>query len=117
MKLDLLLALTYLEKIRAGIASKSGNFYFLALTAAFFSVVLIVFAWAVVFRKEARQSRPRHRRRLVTEETNASAESQSSGRKSRRRRRREHRPANPTLAQTGGLPAPRGTPLPPAPPV
>jgi hypothetical protein len=111
MKFDILFALTYLERVRAGIASKSGNFYFLALTAAFLSVMLIVFAWAVVFRKEARQSKP-HRRRSKADEAGSSSDKHSEGR-SKRRRRKEHRPANPTLAETGGLPAPRRGSQPP----
>ena len=32
----------------------------------------------------------------------------SSGRRRKRHRRRDHRPRNPTLNQTGGLPPPRG---------
>lgn len=35
------------------------------------------------------------------------SESRSSGRRRKRHRRREHRPRNPTLSETGGLPPPR----------
>jgi len=35
------------------------------------------------------------------------SESSSSGRRRKRHRRREHRPRNPTLHETGGLPPPR----------
>ncbi len=48
----------------------------------------------------------------------ASQRSHSHGRRRHRRRRREHRPRNPTLAETGGLPPirPDDSPGPSAPP-
>lgn len=57
-------------------------------------LVVALLVWAIFLRH-----RPRNpRERLLTEEA------PSSGRRRRRHRRREHRPTNPTLAETGGLP-------------
>lgn len=69
------------------------------------SVLLVLTAvvfWAVFFRKS-----PNARRRgaLLDGDSPGAHHSNSSR---RRRRRREHRPSNPTRAETGGLP-PAGT--------
>ena len=75
-------------------------------------VILISVIWAVYFRKPRRHHRHQQHHHssvaahetegLETEEGTLSAESRR-----RRRRRREHRPRNPTLAETGGLPPAR----------
>jgi hypothetical protein len=71
------------------------------------TIVLII--WAAFIRSRRRRKRQYHYRRSRPEaverrpdkpETGAS----QSGRRRFRRRRREHRPKNPTLAETGGLP-------------
>lgn len=77
-------------------------------------VTLCTFIWAAYFRKRPRQHSRRydHHHHRSDDQTNAagaptSVESeQDSERRYRkkRRRRREHRPRNPTLAETGGLP-------------
>ena len=69
---------------------------------AVLGVVLLVIGWAVFFRKPARR---RERGRLVDA---APLEKESGSKGGRRRRRRMHRGRNPTLAETGGLPALRG---------
>jgi hypothetical protein len=74
-------------------------------------VTLVVVLWAAFVRKKkrSREHYHHHRHRPLTE-TPVVAESQqtneNSGRERRRRkrRRRDHRPRNPTLAETGGLP-------------
>ena len=58
------------------------------------SVALALLAWALFWRR-----RPRGPRARVLQD-----ESPRSGRRRRRHRRRDHRPSNPTLAETGGLP-------------
>ena len=60
--------------------------------------------WAVFIRKPARR---RERGRLLDKapEPRARAEDAPAAKSGRRRRRREkHRPRNPTLSETGGLP-------------
>jgi len=57
-------------------------------------VLVLVVVWAVFLRRTARDPRSR----VLSEDA------PSSGRRRRRHKRREHRPSNPTLAETGGLP-------------
>lgn len=67
--------------------------------------------WATFIRKKPARRKRRHHHHhhhRHSESGNASAQTVSAshreGRSRRRRRRREHRPRNPTLAETGGLP-------------
>ena len=96
------------------------------LLSAVALAVLAVFVWAVFFRKPGRRRHRHHhhegegyRRAPITpkpeaeedeteEELEEDEDSAKSGR--RHRRRREHRPRNPTLAETGGLPPLRKEP-------
>jgi len=75
-------------------------------------VTLLIAGWAVFIRKRRRRRREHHRwhhpssSSAATAQT-AEAEDASAPREKRRRRRRtgrRHRPRNPTLAETGGLP-------------
>jgi len=83
---------------------------FLAVFGAILVVVLLSVLWAVYFRKRRRHhshhSRHHHHRQPGAEAQPAESTEQSSLRKRRkwRRRRRDHRPRNPTLAETGGMP-------------
>lgn len=82
-------------------------------------VLLGVFTlWVKRRRSRHRHHRRHHRQHLHVEapptEAAVSAEAEldsvagpTSHRHRRRKRRREHRPRNPTLAETGGLPPPR----------
>jgi len=84
-------------------------------------VILIILGWAVFFRRKSRYATRRADRRYrrhsfaknaakgVSEIKKLVTERQS-------RRRRHHRPRNPTLAETGGLPPVRATPPPHTPP-
>ena len=75
----------------------------LVVAGALLAVTLIVTTWAVFIRKRKRRA-SRHAddyKRAPIESSSSAAG--SKGRKWRRRRR-EHRPRNPTLAETGGLP-------------
>lgn len=83
----------------------------LLLLGAVSIVTLCIFIWAVYFRKRPRQHSHRHHHhrpesRSETSVSSASADNPDPERRYRkkRRRRREHRPRNPTLAETGGLP-------------
>jgi hypothetical protein len=88
-------------------------------------VTLLILFWAVFFRRKDGHSRSRHRSRHRSSEPAANSAGQStegdadSGQRKRRkwrRQRREHRPLNPTLAQTGGLPPIRSGEPPQPPP-
>ncbi len=86
----------------------------LIILGAVAGVTLLALMWVLVFRKKGGQRSRRHSHHHhhsaresapepKTEEEGASEP--ETGRKGRRhRRRREHRPRNPTLAETGGLP-------------
>ncbi len=88
-------------KLEAGTREK------LSLVAAFGLLTLLLLVWALFIRKT-----PGRRSRHDYRSAPASARSRSGEsrgataqpRKWRRRRRRDHRPRNPTLAETGGLP-------------
>jgi FtsZ-interacting cell division protein ZipA len=93
-----------------------GFFDFLIVLGAIALVTLIVLAWLILFRKKSKRRHKHHshtsdHERLETD----SREGKIRVRKSYRHRRREHRPMNPTLAQTGGLPPVRSQ-QPPTPP-
>lgn len=76
-----------------------------ALLSAIGVMVLIVLVWAVLVRRPRKQlsSWSQAHRRPEEPPRNGQAVSTHKRRKWRRRRR-EHRPRNPTLAETGGLP-------------
>lgn len=81
-------------------------------------VTLLVFIWAVYFRKRPHSHSHQHHHSHSSDEASVSSvdtESETSGERRyrrKRRRRREHRPRNPTLAETGGLPPLRSEPPP-----
>ena len=88
--------------------------------AAVIFVSLLILIWAIFIRKPGQRRRIRRSHSsekaapeasavTVVPQQKAESETQSSGRR-RRRRRREHRPRNPTLAETGGLPPVRQEP-------
>jgi hypothetical protein len=79
-------------------------------------VTLITFICIIIFRTKEKKKHRHHgqtsdHERLET----GSREGKVRVRKSYRHRRREHRPMNPTLAQTGGLPPVREEKSPDAP--
>ena len=79
----------------------------LLIFSALVLVILLVVIWAVYFRKPPRRRHHHHHSHASTREPKLSETEQDAlSRKPRkwRRRRREHRPRNPTLAETGGLP-------------
>jgi hypothetical protein len=79
----------------------------LVLLATFTLLTLMLLLWALFIRRRG----PRRSRYKLhsTAASSRSRNAEGSGpterpRKWRRRRRRDHRPRNPTLAETGGLP-------------
>ena len=79
-------------------------------------VAIVLFVWAKYLRKpKSRSGRGRSSNRSSAaappEETEGSSE-QRRERRRRRRHRRDHRPRNPTLAETGGLPPVKTVPPP-----
>ncbi len=83
-------------------ASGSGR-ELLIIILAVASVTLLLLLWATFIRK-----RPRHHlSRWVIEEATPADPENGHKRRKWRRRRRGHRPRNPTLAETGGLPPAR----------
>ena len=84
-------------------------------------VTLALIIWAMVFSTKARRRRHRHHHhhhhKSYREEFKKGADGIKELIQQRRHRHRhEHRPINPTLAETGGLPPPRGENKPPPPP-
>ncbi len=81
----------------------------LIVFGAFALVVICVLLWALFVRKPKRRQHS-HRRSHHSPAVNRKAEEatvQGSRRRKWRRPRRHHRPINPTLAETGGLPPAR----------
>ena len=93
----------------------------LILFGAILLVTSLIAGWVLLFRKgrhgsgrREESSHRHHRRSLTKKAAQGVAEiKQLVQEHKRRRRRREHRPRNPTLAETGGLPPLRGTEPPP----
>ena len=88
---------------------------FLLVLGAFVLVTAVLLLWARYFRKRRRHHSHHHHHHHSTEQsaatgTDLTASGQETHRRRRRRRRREHRPRNPTLAETGGLPPLRPDP-------
>jgi hypothetical protein len=103
----------------------SDNLHQMAIIlAAAMAVTVPLLVWAAFFRKRGRRHHHRHHQRgtAPTPAEAASCDAEASAgeddastrgrrrKKWRRRRRRDHRPLNPTLAQTGGLPPVRTEP-------
>jgi hypothetical protein len=79
----------------------------LIIGGAFTLVIATVFLWAVYVRKPKRRHHSHHRPHRSASDDSSNGSGQSPGRRKWRRPRREHRPRNPTLAETGGLPPAR----------
>ena len=91
----------------------------LLVLGAIVLVAGIILAWAYFSRQKRRQSvrreERRHRRRSFARNASKSvAEIKNFVKEKQKGRRRQHRPRNPTLAETGGLPPVRKD-TPPAP--
>ena len=96
-----------------------------SLMGAFTAVILLVLLWALYVRKPERRDTNLYARYGLRESAaghggvpdSGTGESGGKHYRRRRRRRRAHRPRNPTLAETRGLPPVRSQPSPPPPPV
>jgi ABC-type nickel/cobalt efflux system permease component RcnA len=88
-------------------------------------VTLLALMWALAFRKRRRRHNRHHSHRhnhaqqrtttpppVAEDEEENLAEAGTDRHRRRHRRRRDHRPRNPTLAETGGLPPLRTGPPP-----
>jgi len=78
----------------------------IAILAAVGLLVCLLLVWAI-FGRQRQRERSRLSDQDWTREKNSGDDAGSGGKESRRRRRRrrrEHRPRNPTLAETRGLP-------------
>ncbi len=87
----------------------SGNEYFYEIAIILSAVVLLTMGfifWAVFIRKTKRKSRE-----LTTKNVPLVVDEDGSRRRTKIRRR-DHRPRNPTLAETGGLPPLKDNPPP-----
>jgi hypothetical protein len=67
-------------------------------------VIVASLAWAFLSRRARRRSSRHHRRAAVGQTVKDLSDIKQTVPERRRRRRRNHRPRNPTLAETGGLP-------------
>jgi hypothetical protein len=111
MNIPLLLAQIETEDVvRGWTSANSGVRDGLIIFGSLLAVSLLLFFWVSFIRKSRRRSRSRSRHEPAAAAPPAQTGETSrslfgSGR--RRRRRREHRPRNPTLAETGGLPPQR----------
>ena len=85
----------------------------LVISGSLVLVIFLILIWAIFVRKPSRRHHHRHRR-YPRHRAPEPAQGQAAGatdaaaapskRRRWRRRRREHRPRNPTLSETGGLP-------------
>ncbi len=87
----------------------------LIVVSAALVVGLALLIWAVFLRKrrDEHDHPDPHRTESIVEAPSSSGHHGRRKHKRRRRRRRDHRPRNPTLSQTGGLPSPRPEDQPP----
>ncbi len=113
--LPIFFAADLLGKLQTWRVRMRGDFYLLVFVGAFLLVTLCAFAWALVFRKQPHRHRHHHHH---PDPVAAAPRDESSGKGAHSRRRhkhqrKEHRPVNPTLAETGGLPAKRDDHTPP----
>jgi hypothetical protein len=82
----------------------------MVLLGAVGAVTLLVLIWAVYIRKPPKSHSHDYHYPSDNQETMSGGDPEENGEKRyrrKRRRRREHRPRNPTLAETGGLPPAR----------
>jgi hypothetical protein len=104
------------------IASKAGDSPTLVFFGSITVITVIVFGWAILSRNQQPHRRHHHSHHVEPTMDKTSDENEKRGWFSilgghRHRRRKKHRNANPTLAETGGLPAARNHGQhPPAPP-
>ena len=112
-----LFAVGLLEKLHSWSATTGRTFQTLVFFGVFAVIILVAFGWAIIFRQQPLR---RHHRSHSKPATTPGGKAPSGGFLSRRQhkhRRNKHRPTNPTLAETGGLPAARNPNFPPKSPL
>ncbi len=105
-----------------GVTLDAGTRAGLIVIGASSAVGLLLLVWAGLYIKKRRRHRRHshhHQSTSTAEEALAAAQrgapaAETHHRHHRRKRRREHRPRNPTLAETGGLPPVRHEEEPPS---
>jgi hypothetical protein len=116
MKAELaLLADSVVHAIRRWTASQSTGIQNTIFFGSIALIVFVVFAWAIVFRKQRHRHHRHHhhqKRRYPEPVMNKSDEPRRGifFNRRKKRKRKERLRANPTLAETGGLPPPRDEP-------
>ena len=106
--------------LRSWLSSRSGWGYFFLVFGILLLLCLSVFIWAAFFRKQPRRRHSHHWKYPKPAADDGAAEP-SARHRPRWRFWRRHRPhhrkrlPNATLAETGGLPPPRGTETEPPP--
>ena len=98
--------------------SNSRLYEVLVVFGALAGAVIIAVIWAILYsqrqRKKHRHHHHHHSQGAATDNASqGTGTREHKGRRQRRRRRRPHRPMNPTLSQTGGLPPLRDEDTPP----
>jgi hypothetical protein len=83
----------------------------LKIVSAVVIIAAVGLVWAMVFRKRKRHH---HRAKIISEAPVLSIPAFGDKPQKRRRKRKQEFPRNPTLAETGGLPTPKGPPAPPS---
>jgi len=90
----------------------AGWLEYVIIVGTFFVLIGGAFVWAAFFRRRGRRHRHHHHHETTGWEKSAEDSHHSSGPslfgRKKKRRRSTHRPMNPTLADTGGLPQARG---------
>jgi hypothetical protein len=79
----------------------------LMVFGALFLVISLILIWAIFVRKPPRKRKYHYHYPSTKSHPNAvdgGGSGEAPAKKKWRRRRREHRPRNPTLSETGGLP-------------
>lgn len=77
----------------------------IGLAALIFGAIIL---WVVFVRGPKKHPSERHEYKSSSPQATITDDGRERRRKKKRHRRRDHRQRNPTLAQTGGLPPPRG---------
>ena len=107
---SLLFAFGLLDNFRHWFVGKDGSFTMVVFFGVAALVALIVFGWALMVRNRNRH----HTIKPAQSGGGGHARSGGGGLFSHRKhRRKKHRPTNPTLAETGGLPPSRDSKTPP----
>ena len=113
-----LLAVGLWSKIQTWSATTSGAFQTLIFFAVVALIALVLFGWVLMLRGQPHHHHHRHQHsHSKPAPTEESPRGGFLSRRRHRQRRKKHRPVNPTLAETGGLPEPRDSKTPPKSPL